>query len=329
MSEPTLKRKRGLQDDLSRLKIVQTCLDTLKDELGRVEETEDSETLHVALEHVHKVEDILRNVKKLKVSFSTITLNDLKNVGVKREPLIISDDKIAKLVNGLTVDTEAHIADLYSRVKEIYACVNMDYEPGSRMIIDAILLTLRKITSTQRTDIAILPEMKITEDDGVRIVHPTSGHELWLNSSVDYAVVEYNLEMDNKKRLLDSGDREDVFRIANGHLFLVEAKRQGHNKRGLSSYFPEAIAQAIALLKVANLPEVRFCLSDGQTWVFFILKSDNNTLTYYDSAPYRLSRDTMENTNMPLCEIVQLVREWLKPTATWIPEKKPTAIDLE
>ncbi|KAH9040078.1 hypothetical protein EDB85DRAFT_1926927 [Lactarius pseudohatsudake] len=306
MSEPTLKRKQDLQDDLSRLKMVQGCLDTLKDELGGIEETEDSEALHVALEHVHKVEDILRNVKKL------------------------VHDKIAKLVNGLTVDTEAHIADLYSRVKEIYACVNMDYEPGPRMIIDAILLTLRKITSTQRTDIAILPEMKITEDDGVQIVHPTSGHELWLNGSVDYAVVEYNLEMDNKKRLLDSGDRDDVFRIANSHLFLVEAKRQGHsNKRGLSSYFPEAVAQAIALLKVASLPEVRFCLSDGQTWVFFVLKLDNNTLTYYDSAPYRLSRDTMENTDVPLREIVQLVREWLKPTATWIPEKKPTAIDLE
>ncbi|KAH9045061.1 hypothetical protein EDB84DRAFT_1587092 [Lactarius hengduanensis] len=317
MSEPTLKRKQDLQDDLSRLKMVQGCLDTLKDELGGIEETEDSEALHVALEHVHKVEDILRDVKKLKV-------------GVKREPLIFADDKIAKLVNGLTVDAEAHIADLYSRVKEIYACVNMDYEPGPRMIIDAILLTLRKITSTQRTDIAILPKMKITEDDGVQIVHPTSGHELWLNGSVDYAVVEYNLEMDNKKRLLDSGDREDVFRIANGHLFLVEAKRQGHsNKRGLSSYFPEAVAQAIALLKVASLPEVRFCLSDGQTWVFFVLKLDNNTLTYYDSAPYRLSRDTMENTDVPLREIVQLVREWLKPTATWIPEKKPTAIDLE
>ncbi|KAH9176693.1 hypothetical protein EDB89DRAFT_1939413 [Lactarius sanguifluus] len=322
MSEPTLKRKRGLQDDLSRLKMVQACLDSLKHELDGIEEPEDSEALHVALEHVHKVEDILRDVKKLKVSFSSITLNDLKKVGIKREPLIFADEKIAKLVNGLTVDTEAHIADLYSRIKDIYACVNMDYKPGPRMIINAILLTLRKITSTQHTDIAILPEMKITDDDGVRIVHPTSGYELWLNGCVDYVVVEYNLEVDNKKRLLDSGAREDVFRIANGHLFLVEAKRQGHNKQDLSSYFPEAVSQAIALLKVANLPEVRFCLSDGQTWVFFILKSDDNTLTYYDSVPYRLSRDPVENTNVPLREIIQLVREWLKPTATWIPEKK-------
>ncbi|KAH9006739.1 hypothetical protein EDB86DRAFT_2823968 [Lactarius hatsudake] len=98
----------------------------------------------------------------------------------------VTDKKIAKLVNGLTVDTEVHIADLYSRIKKTYTYINMD------------------ITLTQ--------------------FHPTSGHELWLDSSVNYAVVEYNLEVDNKKCLLDSGAREDVFRITNGHLFLVEAK---------------------------------------------------------------------------------------------------------
>ncbi|KAF8622539.1 hypothetical protein AX15_006937, partial [Amanita polypyramis BW_CC] len=78
----------------------------------------------------------------------------------------------------------------------------------------------------------------------------------------------------------------------------------------LISYIPEAVSQAIALLKSANLPEVHFCLSDRQIWIFFILQMANETLTYYESATYHLSRDVVENSDMPLHEIVQLVCEW-------------------
>lgn len=48
--------------------------------------------------------------------------------------------------------------------------------------------------------------------------------------------------------LAPGGTREDAFDIAKGRLFLVEAKRQSH-EQSLVSYIPEAIAQAIALLK--------------------------------------------------------------------------------
>ena len=43
------------------------------------------------------------------------------------------------------------------------------------MILDAILLALRKIASTQQRDVTILPEMRIAQGDGVQICHPTSG----------------------------------------------------------------------------------------------------------------------------------------------------------
>lgn len=224
--------------------------------------------------------------------------------------------KVTGLTNGLTTSAEAEIADLHSGMKKIYARVNMDYEPGSRMILDAILLTLAEISSTNKTGVAILPEMRIAQGDGVQISHPVSGCELWLSGNVDYAVIKYDDVRDYKDRLLaPGGSREDAFEIAKGRLFLVKAKRRSL-EQSLVAYIPEAVSQAIALLKSANLPEVRFCLSDGQTWIFFILKSENGILTYYESATRRLSRDVVENSDLPLREIVQLVCEWLSPAAT-------------
>jgi len=74
-----------------------------------------------------------------------------------------------------------------------------------------------------------------------------------------------------------------------------------------------ALTTLLFHLRIApSLPEVRFCLSDGQTWVFFILKMANETLTYYESASRRLSRDVVENSDLPLREIVQLVCEWVR-----------------
>ncbi|KAF8071973.1 hypothetical protein FPV67DRAFT_1560692 [Lyophyllum atratum] len=292
MSERTHKRKRSLQDstvDLSKMRMALNRLEALKEELDGIEETE--EELHNISDHVLALENILK--------------------GAKKPPA-----KVNELTSGLATNAEAEIADLHSRIKKIYARVNMDYEAGSRMILDAILLALAEIASTQKSGVAILPEMRIAQGDGVQISHPVSGYELWLSGNVDYAVIEYDDVRDYKDRLLaPGGSREDAFEIAKGRLFLVEAKRQSL-QQSLVAYIPEAVSQAIALLKSANLPEVRFCLSDGQTWIFFILKSENGTLTYYESAARRLSRDVVENSDLPLREIVQLVCEWLSPTAT-------------
>ncbi|KAH9040066.1 hypothetical protein EDB85DRAFT_2140703 [Lactarius pseudohatsudake] len=321
MSEPTLKRKHSLNDltvDPSRMRRVLNHLDAFKDALYGIEETvETEEQMHTISEHVVRLENILKGAtgKKLKMSFSTVSLKDLEMAGVQGKRLVFDPVKITNLTNRLTMDTDSQIVDLHARIKEIYACINMDYAPGSRMILDVFLLTLRKITSTQEFDVAILPGMRITCGDGVQLSHPTSGYELWLSGNVDYAVIGYEKNMDNYNRLLGpGGSRWHTFEIASARLFLVEDKRQ--SDKGLSTHFPEAISQAIALLKIANLPEVRFCLSDGQTWVFFILRSENNTLTYYESPTHRLSRDIVENTDLPLREIIQLLCEWLNPTVT-------------
>ncbi|KIJ17030.1 hypothetical protein PAXINDRAFT_175654 [Paxillus involutus ATCC 200175] len=265
--------------DLSKMRMAQNRLEALKEELDGIGVAQAE--IEGIREHVRAPEVILQRAKKPRA-------------------------KVAELTKDLTTNaaTEAEIVDLHSRIKKIYARANMDVNPP-------VLLALAEITSTERSGVAILPEMKIGPRDGVQISHPVSGYELWLIGNVDYAVIQYNDLKDYRDRLLPGGSRKNAFEIAKGHLFLVEAKRQG--ERDLASYNPEAVSQAIALLKSAKLPEVRFCLSDGQTWVFFVLKLKNGTLTYYESAPRRLIVDGSDSN---LREIVQLVCEWLRPTTT-------------
>jgi hypothetical protein len=62
-----------------------------------------------------------------------------------------------------------------------------------------------------------------------------------------------------------------------------------------------------------SLSEIRFCLSDGQAWIFFILKSANGMLTYYESAIFHLRRAGVKDSDLPLREIIQLICEWVRP----------------
>jgi len=135
------------------------------------------------------------------------------------------------------------------------------------MILDAILLALAEITSTQKMGMAILPEMRIAQGDGIQVSHPASGYELWLSDNAGYAVIEYKDVKDYKgesvyrspicstassdRLLAPGGSREDAFEIVNGRLLLVEAKRQSL-EQSLVSYIPEAVSLAIALLGSAK-----------------------------------------------------------------------------
>jgi hypothetical protein len=66
------------------------------------------------------------------------------------------------------------------------------------MILDAVLLTVRTIVSTQRRDVAIIPEMRLGPAKGVRISDPGSGTGLRLTGKVDYAIFEYENVKDDK-----------------------------------------------------------------------------------------------------------------------------------
>jgi hypothetical protein len=147
------------------------------------------------------------------MTFSTATAEDLRKAGVTRRQLVFEPAKVTELTKGLTTNAEAEIADLHSRIKKIYARVNMDVHlatitfrlsnlivvrKGSRMILEAILLALAEIASTQKKGVAILPEMKITQGDGVQIPHSVSGYELWLSGNIDCVVLEYEDAKDYK-----------------------------------------------------------------------------------------------------------------------------------
>ena len=68
------------------------------------------------------------------------------------------------------------------------------------MIIDAVLLALPKVMDCTKDDIAIMPGMRLAPADGVQITNPLSGFQLWLDGSVDYAVIKYEKDIneDNK-----------------------------------------------------------------------------------------------------------------------------------
>ena len=60
------------------------------------------------------------------MTFSTVSSEDLEKAGVRRKRLIFVPAKITDLTKRLTSDAEVQIADLHTRIKDIYACVNMD-----------------------------------------------------------------------------------------------------------------------------------------------------------------------------------------------------------
>ncbi|KAF8556144.1 hypothetical protein OG21DRAFT_1495807, partial [Imleria badia] len=180
-----------LQDSL-RLRAL-NCLKALQEDLDGIEETEEDLKLHIISDHVLMLKNILKGAKKVpeSVPFKMVTEEDLEKVGVTRKQLDFEPVKVTKLMDALSESAENEIADLHAQIKKIYAHVNMKYESCSHMIIEAILLTLAELASTQTRGIVILPEMKITQGDGVCISHPVSGYELWLSGNVDYMVIEY------------------------------------------------------------------------------------------------------------------------------------------
>ena len=68
------------------------------------------------------------------------------------------------------------------------------------MILDAVLLSLAKIASSEeaKLGVAILPKMRIAVGDGVQVINTVSQYEIWLTGYIDYAVIQYAEEKDNK-----------------------------------------------------------------------------------------------------------------------------------
>ena len=64
-----------------------------------------------------------------------------------------------------------------------------------------MLLALGK-TSLPGCAVTILPEMRIATGNGIKVRNPATGYELWLAGNIDYAVIGYKDELDNKGKHL-------------------------------------------------------------------------------------------------------------------------------
>jgi len=162
----------------------------LREELDGIEETEGE--LDTVMTHIGNLERILADVKKPRYSFSSLTKKELERLGVKGQMLVFRSQGIASLLSKANIDgLPEEITTLRARLVEIYDHVNMDFEAGSRMLLDAVLLSMAKITAMRNTDtsVAILPEMRLTSGDGVVIAHPKTNFQAWLTGNVDYGVI--------------------------------------------------------------------------------------------------------------------------------------------
>lgn len=103
----------------------QSCIESIKLEATKNERATER-AVNTFWETIHNVENLLNNAQNQTVTFSTLSSEDLMKVGVERKHLALVDANISKLTKELTTDAEAQIADLNSRIEEIYECVNMD-----------------------------------------------------------------------------------------------------------------------------------------------------------------------------------------------------------
>ncbi|KJA14949.1 hypothetical protein HYPSUDRAFT_149754 [Hypholoma sublateritium FD-334 SS-4] len=247
MSERGHKCKRSLQDSpigLSKMRVALNRVDALQAELDGIQVTE--ERLHSVSKHVLALEGIVKGAKKPRATFSTVRSEDLEEAGVVRKRLEFEPVNVTELTKTLPSNAEAEILDLHSRIKKIYAHVNMDV-PENRNVV-------------------IIPEMRIPQVDEVQIAHPSSGYELWLNGNIDYSYhlpPLYKLLIAFSDRLLGPGGSRvrgnDALNISKGRMLLVEAKRPS-SEDSFISCIPEAVSQAIALLKSAKYVSTGYIL---------------------------------------------------------------------
>ncbi|KAJ7447033.1 hypothetical protein B0H11DRAFT_2248460 [Mycena galericulata] len=289
------------------------------------------------MEHIGNLETILGDVKKPRYSFSSLT-KTLELLGVKGQMLVLKSAGITALLSEVNVHgVPEEITSLRARLIEIYDHVNMDLD-----CVFFSLLSMAKITSGRNADtsVAILPEMRLTTGDGIVVSNPDTNFQAWLTGHVDYGVVQYLDQDDNKgmhasfhvfshfyeislisARFLGvDASRDGILQLADGRLFLVGARRTD-KVANLSHHMPEAVGQAIALSELTGQNTVRFCLSNGHSWIFAILVKDESTgqRTYYESSPKYLDKTviltaTSETSLNSIQQIVELVLQWLSPT---------------
>ncbi|KAI0344376.1 hypothetical protein BDW22DRAFT_1427977 [Trametopsis cervina] len=313
MSEPRYKRKRSLQEssvDISKMRVALDRVKALKQELEGIEETENE--MEQVMKHIAALEDILSTSKKSVCLFICIQPY-LTNLGILSGLLLFVDNELFGRVATLSTSAINEIDLLKTRILEIDEYVNMELEAGARMVLDALLLSLAKLSCSDapHVRVAILPEMQLDSVDGITIKNPHMDYEVSLSGRVDYAILRYADRREYTRLFLHTPSSLDFIQFNKGQIFLVEAKC---NQFQLMDYIPEAVAQALALATAAKYTETRFCLANGLAWMFLLLKKENERWVYYASSPWEIKRARFDSSDGNLRAIMWLVSEWLNPT---------------
>ncbi|KIJ15494.1 hypothetical protein PAXINDRAFT_168983 [Paxillus involutus ATCC 200175] len=295
--------------DLTKMRLARQGLTALQEELAGIEETEHE--MEEVMKHVEALEYILSTAKNQKVSFSSLQFSDLQNMGIAQKTLRIIPSELDSMLSNSTINSE-HLDNLCTQITRIHRHVSMKYEPGARMILDAILLAVAQVCVDGKAKLsaAILPELRIATGDGVLIKNPATDFQLWLTGNADYGMCVYEDES-NKKRLL-GGSLAGVVRFAKSYITLVEAKRSGDAE--FWDYIPEAAGQAVALSEVTGLSTVRYCMSDGKNWLFALFTKDaNGNRVCYESHNISITPETRETAlfRKDVHQVVELLYHWL------------------
>ncbi|KDQ09472.1 hypothetical protein BOTBODRAFT_179019 [Botryobasidium botryosum FD-172 SS1] len=318
------KRKRSIRDtpvNLGEMRAAMKHLTSLKAELGDIQETEGE--IRAIMGHARALQEILNNAETSRMNFSSVTKNVLASVGISRGLLHFVPDGINALLS-CSPPANDQYAFLRSQLIEIYDHVNMNYDGGARMVFDAVLLAISKISTERRQShgVAILPDMKLTPADGIMVENPVTRHKSWFTGCADYTLIQYlHDEGDNYKGiLLETAARNIAFSIATAHLLVVYVKHRPGKHKKLHCYLPKAVSQAIAFGERTKQSEVRFCLSDGHSWIFAILKKDEaGNRTYYESVIKNVDKSQIkaaesDYSRRQIREIVELILYWLSPS---------------
>ncbi|KAK0191503.1 hypothetical protein F5146DRAFT_1049042 [Armillaria mellea] len=254
------------------------------------------------MSHANALEAILGATKKLKILFSAVSVTDLSNMGVDRKHLAINQGALSKQLGSLAVSVTS-LNDLQTQLKHIYRHVSMRYEPGARMVLDVILLTVveASVNGGAKLPVAIFPEMQVATGDSILIKNLTTGFEVWLTGTADYGVCTYKDES-MRTRILKAAVY-DIMIAAMNRITMVEGK---HEDQELYDSMPEATSQAVALSEVTG---------NGRTWIFSLyVKDEQDHRLSYEGDPFTIiePRPDVEDTfKKDIHTVAELLYHWV------------------
>lgn len=260
---------------------------------GLNEEDEEEKSVIASLDHV-----VAKIVQVQHVPFSSATALTFLKAKIKAGPLTLMLNKTPDITKlglagtdlGLTVDQTKALLSL------IRAHVSFSSEAGCRVLVNIILLhVVSKISGTE-VDVSIVPEFRM---DATRFEYAATSY----GGVVDYLIVKgppAAIKFLLGGPQLAFTDPDNVKLLSSN---IYEAK-----KDGFRDAIPQAAMAAASYCRQHNLLTFRGCVTNGETWVFFVFNvaesGEGGTVSISDE--FRLNEDF---SGLPL--ILGLLSDWI------------------